>query len=61
MSDPEPTPTSEEKPATKPDDELDEKSLEQVSGGFNPCPEPPGNVMRIVPPAEIDPIKVRRW
>lgn len=42
MSDPEPTPVPEENHPAARDGELDEESLAQVAGGFDPCPEPPG-------------------
>ncbi len=64
MSEPDPTPTPkpkvEETDKAVPDGELDEKSLEQVAGGFNPCPEPPGRLNPINPPNLIGNFNVNR-
>lgn len=48
MSDPDSASKQEEVPVVSPDGELDDKILEEVAGGFVPCPEPP-RIARITP------------
>jgi hypothetical protein len=47
MSDP--NPKQDEEPKVPRDGEVEDRSLEEVAGGFDPCPEPPGFTTRSNP------------